>query len=824
MKYFVSFIYTTLCLFVITGSLAAADPGALLNSPQAQQLLQQLPPAQQAQIQAQAEAEAEAHEAPLVTGVSLEKAGANVQNEKQATQNKSSLEKLYETRVLGNRQLVQLSANEAPFFRQILPDKIPDMQYSQFGYDIFSQGRPLVPATMPVHDGYILGTGDALTVYLWGKLEERLELVLDSSGSVLLPKSGPLQLAGVSFRNAGKMIQQELSKNFVNFDIQVVFKQRRNIQVYLLGNAASPGAFQVPAGTRLTGLLYLAQGPLKEGSLRKVQVLRNNRVLRTVDLYDYLLNGDRRHDVVLENEDTVLIPPVGDSVLIGGTITRPGIYELSSHDSVSDVVGFAAGLTWDHYYKRVQIYRVQSGEFQRVEDVVVQTAAELSEKTKHLKLKNGDVLLFHPMRKELRNVVTVAGHVQRPGHYQWGPELTLSTLMNKAGGMLPRPISRVDIYRFVSDESTRLISLDYSMPEDQAVKLQEWDVVQVYSETALMAPEYVTIQGSVKDPGKYPLMADMRLQDLLFMAKLDTILRAPEIDIVRFQKSGEVVFLSATLDANGMVTPNMPLQSADEIRVKTLRNPKIKVKIMGEVAFPGEFVLTEKSRITDVLKRVGGLTSEAYLIGTVFTRAKLAENTSAGQDKVIKDEQKRLMYDQLQMGAFSETDKKINETVLTARVAYIQQLQTLGVQNRGRMVINMSGVVAEGPGSVWDLFLEDGDTILIQKRPDYVQLWGGLESPATYQYMPDWKWGDYLAKAGGLSRYADVENIKVFHVDGTVSKLGDRLQPGDIVYVPEKIEVPFNWMFFMRSTADVLKIVADSVFSFLVIKGLATGF
>jgi protein involved in polysaccharide export with SLBB domain len=245
-------------------------------------------------------------------------------------------------------------------------------------------------------------------------LEERLELVLDQAGSVMLPKSGPLQLSGVSLRNAGKLIQQALTKHFVNFDIQVVFKERRNIQVYLLGNATSPGAFQVPAGTRLTGLLYLAQGPLKEGSLRKVQVLRHNRVVRTVDLYDYLLNGDRRHDVVLENEDTVLIPPVGDTVLIGGTITRPGVYEVSSEDSVSDVVGFASGLTWDHYYKRVQIYRVQSGEFQRVEDVLVQTAAELSEKTKHLKLKNGDVLIFHPMRKELRNVVTVAGHVQRP--------------------------------------------------------------------------------------------------------------------------------------------------------------------------------------------------------------------------------------------------------------------------------------------------------------------------------------------------------------------------------------------------------------------------
>ena len=824
MKHFFSFIYTVLFLFVITGSLAAVDRSAALNSPQAQQLLKQLPPSQQAQVQAMAKDDAQ--KAAVSNNVSAETSLALLQNTKRPPQEKSSLETLYETRVLGNPKLVQLSAHEAPFFRQILPENIPTMQYTQFGYDIFSRGRLLSSATMPVEDGYILGPGDAITVYLWGKLEERLELVLDQAGSVMLPKSGPLQLSGVSLRNAGKLIQQALTKHFVNFDIQVVFKERRNIQVYLLGNATSPGAFQVPAGTRLTGLLYLAQGPLKEGSLRKVQVLRHNRVVRTVDLYDYLLNGDRRHDVVLENEDTVLIPPVGDTVLIGGTITRPGVYEVSSEDSVSDVVGFASGLTWDHYYKRVQIYRVQSGEFQRVEDVLVQTAAELSEKTKHLKLKNGDVLIFHPMRKELRNVVTVAGHVQRPGHYQWGAHLTVSALIGKAGGLLPRPISRVDIYRFMTDETTKLISLDYSKPEEQEVKLHEWDVVQVYSETALTAPEYVTVQGSVKDPGTYPLMTNMHLQDLLFMAKLDTVLRAPEIDIVRFRKSGEVLFLSVAVDANGMVTPNIRLQSSDEIRVKTLRNPKLKVKIMGEVAFPGEFVLTDKSRISDVLKRAGGITPEAYLGATVFTRAKLTvtDNVNSGYDKVIKDEQKRLMYDQLQMTAFSAMDKQINEKTLEARVAYVQQLQQEGGKNDGRMVINMSGIVSEGPGSVWDLLLEDGDTVVIPKKPDYVQLWGGVESPATYQYIPDWKWTDYLAKAGGLSRYADAETIKVFHVDGTVSKLGDRLQPGDIVYVPERIEVPFNWMIFMRSTVDVFKTVSDAVFSFLVIKGLVTGF
>jgi len=823
-KRFLSFLYIAILSLGIATPIMPVSVSAL-NSPQAQQLLQQLPMSQQAQVQQAVAAQ---------SGGSVNTAIADTQTAiltadilagtSDPSAEKSALENLYENRVLGNKHLTQLSAQDAPFFRQILPEKIPTMQYSQFGYDVFSRNHPLAQSTTPVDDNYILGPGDSLTVYLWGKLEERLELVLDSTGKVLLPKSGPVQLSGVSFGNAGKIIQQSLAKYFVNFEIQVVFKERRNVQVYLLGQAAHPGAFQVPAGTRLTGLLYLARGPLKSGSLRTIQILRHNRVVRTVDLYDYLLKGDRRQDVVLENEDTVLIPALGSTVLLGGTIAQPGVYEFSSGDTVSDLVSFASGLTWDHYYKRVQIYRVQTGEFQRVEDVVVQTASELSEKTKHVKLKNGDMVVFHPIRRELRNVITAVGNVVQPGHYQWVSGMTLSSLISKAEGMRPNGIPRVDIYRFVSDETTTLITLDYSKPESRVFKLQEWDVVQAYSETALTVTERVTIQGSVRNPGAYTLLENMRLQDLLFMAKLDTVLRAPEIDVVRIASSGEVRILSAQIDASGMVSPNLVLHPSDEIRVKTMRNPKIKVKISGEVAFPGEVVLTEKSRISDILKRAGGLSSDAYLLGTAFTRSKLSENEMSGHDKVVKDEQKRLMYDQLQMTAFSEIDKQINAKVLEARIAYIQQLQQVGRENKGRMVIDMQALVAAAPGSVWDVVLENGDTLVIPKMPGYVQVWGGVESPATYQYFKSWSWADYLAKAGGLSRYADTKNIKVFHVDGTVSKLGDHLQPGDIVYVPENIEVPFNWMIFMRSTVDILKTVSDAVFSFLVIKGLATGF
>jgi len=820
-KRFIYFTYIAVLALVLATPVMAVS-AADINSPQAQQLLQQLPASQQAQIQ-----QAVAAKTPDTTVADTKAAvlAAEVLDTVDSpVLAKSALEKLYESRVLGNKNLTQLAAQDAPFFRRISSEKIPSMQYSQFGYDVFSRNHPLFQSTTSVDDNYILGPGDSFTVYLWGKLEERLDLVLDSAGNVLLPKSGPVQLAGVSFRNAGKIIQQSLAKHFVNFEIQVVFKERRNIQVYLLGQASHPGVFQVPAGTRLTGLLYLARGPLKEGALRKIQVLRNNRVIRTVDLYDYLLQGDRRQDVVLENEDTVLIPALGDTVLLGGTISRPGIYEFSSGDTVSDLVSFASGLTWDHYYKRVQIYRVQTGEFQRIEDVIVQSASELVEKTKHVKLKNGDMVIFHPIRRELRNVITAVGNVVQPGHYQWTPNMTLSTLIAKAEGMLPNGISRVDVYRFVTEENTQLITLNYSKPEDRLFKLKDWDVVQSYSATALISTESVSIQGSVKNPGTYTLLGNMRLQDLLFMAKLDTVLRAPEIDIVRIQSSGNVKVLAAAIDDAGMVSPNLILHPSDEVRVKTMRNPKIKVSISGEVRFPGDFVVTEKSRISDILRRAGGLTPEAYLIGTSFTRSKLSENESSGYDKVVKDEQKRLMYDQLQMTAFSEIDKQINAKVLEARMAYIQQLQLVGRQNKGRMVIDMNALVAAAPGSAWDVVLENGDSLVIPKMPDYIQVWGGVESPATYQYFAEGTWADYLAKAGGFSRYADRENIKVFHVNGTVSKLGSTLQPGDIVYVPENIEVPFNWMIFMRSTVDVLKTVSDAVFSFLVIKGLATGF
>lgn len=814
-------IYTVLLTVGLGTHVVAASQAAMINSPQAQQMLQQLAPQQQAQVQEALSSGAT--DTPAETKLDTSKVYESQKKSKPETVTaRSALEKLYESRALRNPQLIALRGNSS--FGEALPEEMPGVKYVQFGYTVFSQNHILTASSTQSDDTYILGPGDAITIYLWGKLEERMDLTLDNNGFVVLPKAGPMNLSGVPFRNSSKLIQQVLAKHFVNFDLQVVLKSRRNITVYLLGQAVEPGSFQVPAGTRLTGLLYLAQGLKKEGSLRKIQILRNNRVVRTVDLYDYLLSGDRRQDVLLENDDTVLISPIGDTVLIGGTVAQSGIYEMTSGDGLSDILSFAAGLTWDHYYKRVQIFRVQTGEFQRVEDIIVQTPTELIEKTKKIKLQNGDMVVFHPVRRELRNVVTAVGNFAQPGHYQWAPTMSLADLIGKSEGVLPHSLSRVDVYRYVTEDNTRLITLDYTKAEDRAFKLQEWDVVKAYSESALLPSEKVLIQGAVRNPGSYPLLGDMRIQDLLFMAKLDTVLRAPEVDVLRLQPSGEVSLVSVSLNGDGMASPNILLRPSDDIRVKTLKNPKLRVRISGEVAFPGEFTMTDKSRITDLVKRAGGITSEAYLMATVFTRDKLSDHESSGYEKVVYDEQKRLMYDQLQMTAFSEIDKQINQKILEARVGYIQQLQQFGRRNKGRMVIAMDKIMTEAQGAERDLLLEDGDVLVIPKRPDYIQILGGVESPATYHFLNARTAEEYIAKAGGFTKYADKENVKVFRVDGTVAKFDQNLQPGDIVYVPENITVPFNWMIFMKSTVEVFKTVSDAVFSFLVIKGLATGF
>lgn len=814
------YLIVSLCLIVYLGLPISALDKRDLTTPQAQQLLKQLPVGQQMQVQQALATNSETTtdiKAPSEQVVSGTQKGLFV-----TPPTASILEKLYEKRMLDNPHMLQLS--EAGILKAT-PLLDTTSTYKQFGYTTFVQTTTTLQSAVPMDDNYVLGPGDEITVYVWGKIEERLDFVLDNTGTIVLPKSGPLQLSGLTFRGAEKLIYQTLAKNFVNFNSQLVLKERRNIQVYLLGQAITPGAFQVPAGTRLTGLLYLTQGPSKQGSLRKIQVLRNNRVIRTIDLYDYLLKGERKHDIVLENDDTILIPPIGDTVAIGGTVSQPGIYELSGNTtSLADMLSFAAGLTWDNYYKRIQLYRIQNGELQRIEDIAVQTPSALAEKTKSLKLKDGDVVMFQPIRQELRNVVTIVGSTVRPGQYQWTPTMTLGALLGKAEGLLPNSLNRVDIYRFVAEDSTKIISLDHTKAEDKAFALQEWDIVQTYGKNALVTTESVTIQGAVRNAGAYPLLENMRLQDLLFMAKLDTVLRAPEIEIVRLNSTGEVSVIPVQIDAAGLATPNVALKPSDDIRVKTFRNAKIQVTISGEVRFPGTYTLSDTAKLTELLSRAGGLTEEAYVTGTVFVRTKLNEHETSGYEKVLRDEQKRLMYDQLQMTAFSETEKQIHEKILLVRAEYIQQLQQIGRQNKGRMVINMKNALTNAPGNKWDLQLENDDVLTIPKIPDYVQIVGGVESPATYQYLADWAWEDYLGKAGGLTKYADREGIKVFHIDGTVSKLGTQLQPGDIVYVPETISIPFNWMLAFKSTVDVLKTIADAVFSFMVIKGVVNGF
>lgn len=803
---------------------------------QAQQILQTLSPQQQTQVQeALGSKEAIRIAAPdIVKPIPVAEreivptAPKKTKEMDIAHKGETSLARLYAKRAVQNPQIQRLISGEDTFFRDnVLASAASpiDMVYHQFGYNLFKGSSPdLAQSAAPVSEGYILGPGDALTVYLWGRIEEKLELLLDKTGFVTLPKSGPMQLSGVTFGESRRMIQQTLSKHFVNFDVQVVFKERRGIQVYLLGHVERPGAFQVPAGTRLTGLLYAAQGILPEGSLRQIQIRRNNRIIRSVDLYDYLLHGERRNDIVLENEDSVFVPPIGDTVLIGGTVSRPAIYEVLPDNTLADVVRFASGLTWENYYKRMQIYRIQNGEFQKTEDIIVDTPSSVADKTKQVRLRDGDIVVFHPIRNEVRNLVTLIGNVVRPGHYQWQAGMTVEALVARAQGVLPHTLPRVAVYRMRGESDTALHILSYDNAEDRRFVLREWDVVQFYSESAIRAPETVRIEGAVHHGGIYPLLQNMRLQDLLFAAKLRQMLRAPDLEVLRTASTGEVSLVEAKIDAKGQVSPNLLLTPRDEVRVKTLRDARIRVTISGEVAFPGEYVLADTASVQEIIRRAGGVNSQAYLPGAVFTRTKLAAYEDSGYEKVLRDEQKRLMYDQLQLVSFSEMDRLRNEKILEARVGYIQQLSQIGRQHKGRLVVDLAAIMAMPPGSDLDMALEDGDTLIIPKRPDYIQIVGGVESPATYQYVDQWDWQAYLSRAGGFSSYADKDAIKVFHADGTVSKLGVTLRPGDIVYVPEKIEIPFNWMFFFRSTVDVVKTVSDAVVSFFVLKGLATGF
>ncbi len=632
-----------------------------------------------------------------------------------------------------------------------------------FGRELFAatttQFTPMLNG--PVDPDYRLGPGDELTLILTGDVELAYTLTVTPEGYIVIPDVGQVLVAGLTLAGLEDRLNERLGRVYsgvnagtTSFDISTG-RLRRHL-VYLIGEVDIPGAYQVSGGATVFNALYLAGGPGENGSFRTIQVRRDNRVIREVDLYRYLLAGDKGGDIRLEQGDIVFVPVTGRRVTVSGNVRRPAIFELKEGEGLRDVIAFAGGVEAEAAVERIQIDRIlppgqrQPGRERVLVDVpIAQVLGDAN-----IPLADGDRIRVFSITNERRNRLTITGDVHRPGDYEYRRGMTAIDLVNAAQGLLPTaytPLAHV-VRLDPADSTTHLVQVSFDQAASNyagRIPLEDLDEIVVFGRTRLNNPQRVEIFGLVKNEGPFDYSEGMTVEDLVLLAGGFTEGAFDEqAEVARRVSGGSVTDTLAQLfrvpmrltvqgtngNRDAASTDGFALQPGDQVFIRPLPgfNPLRTVEVTGEVVYPGSYTIEAKTeRISRAIRRAGGLSPDAY--GPGF----------------------RLFRDGQAVG------------------------------------VNLPRALRE-PGSAHDLMLEPGDRLEIPRYDPTVLVTGavGFESRVRYERGLDVE--DYLERAGGVRDDGDSKRVSVRYPNGELrtsrSFFGMRsypdVQPGSTITVP----------------------------------------
>lgn len=622
---------------------------------------------------------------------------------------------------------------------------------SPFGYEVFETSK-FQPDTLygPVSPDYVVGPGDEVIVNVWGEVEFRYTATVGRDGFIDIPKVGPISVNGLNLGELRERIFDGLSRAYpgisrdptrVTTFVEVSLGRLKPIRIFVIGEVKRPGAYFMSAASTPLNALYMAGGPLPTGSLRRIEVIRRGKVVATLDLYGYLLKG-HIEEVKLQTDDTILVPPVGRRVWLAGRVHRPAIYELRPGEGLKELLDIAGGPEPDAYLGKVQVDRIVEHRERKVVDV---DFAEALASGRKVELYDGDVVLIPQVLGRRENVVKVSGPVRRPGLYQWREGMRVRDLILEAEGVWEEAfMRRADIIRTRPDLTKEIISFDLEKAlrgdGEENLELRKLDEVVVYSVHTFREEEYVTIDGSVKRPGRYELLENMTLKDLIVMAgglrdtayKLRAEVSRVDPDEVGPERPAEIIFVDIDDDYSKEANwGNFKLRNFDTVFIRPNPNwhePR-NVTVLGEVTFPGTYTLQRPDeRLSEVIARAGGLKETAYPEGVMFVR-------------------------------------------------------------RGsRIAVDLKKALEGGED---DIVLCDGDSITVPRRPQVVTVAGEVLFPSSVPYVEGKGVGYYLDRAGGLKETADGGRIRIILPNGRVEKprrfwFDPEVLPGSKIFVPRK--------------------------------------
>jgi protein involved in polysaccharide export with SLBB domain len=494
----------------------------------------------------------------------------------------------------------------------------------RFGAEVFRDGLRdprAIPMDMPVGPDYVVGPGDSLSIDLWGGVTTRLVRAVDREGRVALPEAGPVQVSGRSLAEVQQIVQNTLGAQFRNTSTDVSVSHLRTVRVYVVGEVAEPGAYDISSLSTPLNAVVAANGVTPRGSLRFLKHYRGRQMLEQVDAYDLLLRGVTPDAKKLENGDTLMVPPIGPQVTVTGMVRRPALYELRDEKSLADVLDLAGGILPAATLKHVEVQRLEAHEKRTMLSLDLSAENGESPELASFQVKDGDQIHIFPIAPYNQDSIYLQGHVLKPGHYSYRDGMTIKDLIASYKDLLPEPAAHyAEIIRLnppdfhPTVESFDLASA-FANPET-APKLKPLDTVKIYSRFDFEPAPSVWVAGEVRAPGKYNTSGQVRLRDAVYLA--GGVLPDAELDdaqLFRIEADGTSKILSVNLGhaLAGDPIDNVVLMPRDRLLIhrNTERVEPLTVDITGEVAKPGRYPFTSNMRIEDLIRTAGGLKRSA---------------------------------------------------------------------------------------------------------------------------------------------------------------------------------------------------------------------
>lgn len=670
-----------------------------------------------------------------------------------------------------------------------------------FGRDIFNRKDLSFEPNMNIAtpQNYRIGPGDAVIIDVYGASQKSEQLTVSPDGDITIEGFGPVQVSGLTVAQANARLRSTLGSRYSSSRVRLTVGQTRTIMVNVMGEVKAPGTYTLSAFASVFHALYMAGGINDLGTLRNIKVYRNNKLVTTVDIYDYILNGKLTGNIRLADNDVIVVGAYDCLVNITGKVKRPMYYEMKKNESVGTLIKYAGGFTGDAYKKSVRLIRKTGREFS------VFSVDEFDMNTFHL--ADADSVSVDSILQRYSNMVEVKGAVFRPGMYQVGGNInSVRTLLEYAEGFTEEAFTaHAVMHRMRPDRTLEVIPVDVEGIMNGKVAdipLQKNDVLFIPTKAEMMQQQTITIHGEVVYPGIYKYAANETLEDLVLQAGgLKESASTVKVDVARRIINSKALTTDSVISRtytfalkDGFVIDGQPgftLQPFDEVYVRKSPgyNEQKNIEVRGQVMFAGTYTLVSKNeRLTDAIKKAGGITDMAYVKGARLER------------RITPDE--RLRMETVLKLAKMQSGKKDSVDI-----------NSLDLGDTYYVGIELDKAL-EKPGGDADLVLREGDRIIVPEYNGTVKISGNVMYPNTVAYekgkRPSW----YIDQAGGFGNRAKKGSTYIIYMNGTVARVGHnaKIRPGCEIVVPTKPESNgkglAQWLSIGTSAAGIATMIA----------------